>query len=65
MKLTRNYVLKIYGNFGKIEDLRYSASRYKLYTAAINIARKGQEKLAWLNRLTDKVPVNTDSKEKV
>ena len=32
MKLTRNYLLKIYGNFGKIEDLRYSASRYKLYT---------------------------------
>jgi len=33
--------------------------------AAINIARKGQEKLAWINRLTAKVPVNTNSKEEV
>jgi len=33
--------------------------------AAINIARKGQEKLAWISRLTAKVPVNTKSEEKV
>ena len=31
MKLTRSYVLKIYPNYHKLEDLRYSSSRYKLY----------------------------------
>lgn len=31
MKLTRSYQLKIYPNFYKLEDLRYSASRYKLF----------------------------------
>lgn len=30
-KLTRAYQLKIYSNFHKLEDLRYSASRYKLF----------------------------------
>ena len=31
MKLTRSYKLKIYPNFNKFEELRYAASRYKLY----------------------------------
>jgi hypothetical protein len=31
MKLTRSYILKPYPNFHKFEDLRYSASRYKLF----------------------------------
>jgi IS605 OrfB family transposase len=30
-KLTRSYQLKIYPNFHKLEDIRYSTSRYKLY----------------------------------
>ena len=62
MKLTRNYKLKLYGNFGKIEDLRYSSSRYKLYVQHFVTQMFYKP---WINRLTDKVPANTNSKEKV
>lgn len=31
LRLTRMYQLRIYPNFQKLEDLRYSASRYKLF----------------------------------
>jgi transposase len=31
MKLIRSYKLKIYPNFNKFEEIRYSVSRYKLY----------------------------------
>ncbi len=31
MKLTRTYTLKLYGNFHKMEAVRYTTSRYKLY----------------------------------
>ena len=31
-KLTLTYLLEVYSNFQKLEDVRYSLSRYKLYT---------------------------------
>ena len=31
MKVTRSYKLQIYGNDSKLEDLRYSSTRYKKY----------------------------------